>query len=209
MIYIAENLKRFRRTHELTQEEVALAIGVSPQSVSKWEREESYPDITLLPALAQYFHTSIDALMGMERIQSKDEKHRVYEQGHMLLKEGNYGGAVDVFREALKNHPNDAGIMSELAMALAFSDTKEDLLKAISLCEKVLNIEGGQKVDHTTRAALCFIYLKTGQKERAIQIAGLLPHIRECREEVLGKILQNPNKREIEEYMKYLAIGEV
>ena len=38
MIYIAENLKQFRRNLELTQEDVAMAIGVSPQSVSKWER---------------------------------------------------------------------------------------------------------------------------------------------------------------------------
>ena len=51
MIYLSEQLRALRRARDLTQEEVASALHVSPQSVSKWERGESYPDIELLPAL--------------------------------------------------------------------------------------------------------------------------------------------------------------
>ena len=40
---------------ELTQEDIAEMLRVSPQSVSKWERGDTYPDITLLPALANLF----------------------------------------------------------------------------------------------------------------------------------------------------------
>lgn len=48
-----------------SQEEVADYLTITPQSVSKWERGESYPDITLLPALANIFETSIDLLVGI------------------------------------------------------------------------------------------------------------------------------------------------
>jgi transcriptional regulator with XRE-family HTH domain len=68
MLYLAENLKSLRKGKDLTQEEVAEILGVSPQSVSKWERGDTYPDITLLPALANYYETSVDALIGMNRI---------------------------------------------------------------------------------------------------------------------------------------------
>ena len=57
MLYLPENLKKCRNLKNLTQEDVAEYLGITPQSVSKWERGESYPDITLLPALANISET--------------------------------------------------------------------------------------------------------------------------------------------------------
>ena len=45
-------IKAYRRRHKLTQAQFGDALGVSPQAVSKWERQECYPDITFLPDLA-------------------------------------------------------------------------------------------------------------------------------------------------------------
>ena len=59
MLYIAENLKILRKKMDMTQEDVSEILGVSPQSVSKWERGDTYPDITLLPSLANLYNTSI------------------------------------------------------------------------------------------------------------------------------------------------------
>jgi len=52
-ITLAEKITEFRKLNSLTQDELGRLIGVSRQAVSKWEREECYPDITLLPALAE------------------------------------------------------------------------------------------------------------------------------------------------------------
>ena len=60
MFYLSENLKKYRSMKNLTQEDVAEYLGVTPQSISKWERGECYPDITFLPALTNIFETSID-----------------------------------------------------------------------------------------------------------------------------------------------------
>ena len=46
MLYLPENLKKYRILKNLTQEDVAEYLRITPQSVSKWERGESYPDIT-------------------------------------------------------------------------------------------------------------------------------------------------------------------
>ena len=72
---LGENIKRKRIERKLTQEEVATHLGVSFQSVSKWERGEGYPDIELLPSLANYFDVSVDELLGM----SNSEKTERYE----------------------------------------------------------------------------------------------------------------------------------
>lgn len=67
-----------RKEKGITQDEIAHYIGVSKSSVSKWERGQSYPDITLLPQLAAYFNLSIDELMGYEPHLSKIEIRKLY-----------------------------------------------------------------------------------------------------------------------------------
>ena len=71
MFYLSENLKKYRIMKNLTQEDVAGYLGLTPQSISKWERGECYPDITFLPALANIFETSIDLLIGMDTIRAQ------------------------------------------------------------------------------------------------------------------------------------------
>jgi len=58
-ITIARRIKRYRKEHSLTQEEFGRLLGVSPQAISKWERVECYPDITLLPELAKLLECTI------------------------------------------------------------------------------------------------------------------------------------------------------
>lgn len=65
-----ERLIALRKERNLTQEELANKIGVTPQSVSKWETGQSMPDINLLIPLADFFEVSIDYLLG--RIDNQD-----------------------------------------------------------------------------------------------------------------------------------------
>lgn len=67
-----ENLKLndtisfYRKKQNLTQEALAQKLGVTNQSVSKWESAQCYPDISLIPQLAEIFEISIDELFGKE-----------------------------------------------------------------------------------------------------------------------------------------------
>lgn len=53
-----------RKRLGLTQDQLAEQLGVTAQAVSKWENDQSCPDITMLPRLAEIFGVSIDALLG-------------------------------------------------------------------------------------------------------------------------------------------------
>ncbi len=64
--HFAKNLLRLRREHGLTQEALAAQLGLSPQSVSKWEHAQAYPDIQLFPRLAALFQVSVDSLLGYQ-----------------------------------------------------------------------------------------------------------------------------------------------
>ncbi|MBQ4591893.1 MAG: helix-turn-helix transcriptional regulator [Clostridia bacterium] len=61
---IHEIIRAKRRERDLTQEELANILGVTKAAVSKWETAESYPDITMLPQIAQLFHITMDELFG-------------------------------------------------------------------------------------------------------------------------------------------------
>lgn len=65
---IAEQISVLRKNKDLTQSELGERVGVSFQAVSKWERGETLPDITVLPDLAKVLETSIDnILLGGDR----------------------------------------------------------------------------------------------------------------------------------------------
>jgi transcriptional regulator with XRE-family HTH domain len=59
---IARNLKRFRISKKLTQEQAAELLGVNSQTISRWECSTSLPDITLLPEIAKLYGVTIDDL---------------------------------------------------------------------------------------------------------------------------------------------------
>lgn len=65
MATFSEIFKALRKDKQITQEQAAEVFGVSPQAISRWENASSYPDITLLPAIASYFETTVDELLGI------------------------------------------------------------------------------------------------------------------------------------------------
>lgn len=64
-INIGKQIKTLRTKKGITQADFADFLRVTPQAVSKWENEQSYPDITFLPIIAKYFEISLDALFSI------------------------------------------------------------------------------------------------------------------------------------------------
>lgn len=61
---IGGKIKELRQSKKLTQKDLAKTLHVTPQAVSKWERNESNPDIQTLLKLSEYFHVSVDEILG-------------------------------------------------------------------------------------------------------------------------------------------------
>ncbi|MBR1482922.1 MAG: helix-turn-helix domain-containing protein [Ruminococcus sp.] len=75
---MVKNLKKLRNEKKVTQQQLAEKIGVSQQSVNKYENHNVEPDIETLIKIAEYFHTSVDYLIGnteLERVIENVEKY--------------------------------------------------------------------------------------------------------------------------------------
>lgn len=205
MLYLSENLKKYRILKNLTQEDIANYLEITPQSVSKWERGESYPDITFLPALANIFETSIDLLIGMDTIRAEETRFNIHKKAIEFQRNGDYDAAEKIYRDALLIYPNKPGMILGLAGVLALQGKSAE---AIELMERGLPLSINEKQKSTMRAALCFLYLKCGQTEKANRLASELPHTRESREVIQPLIQKGLNEAEIDINIKNILLGD-
>ncbi|MBW9324602.1 helix-turn-helix domain-containing protein [Enterococcus casseliflavus] len=67
MLDLEKNIKELRQSKKMTQKSLARILNVTPQAVSKWERNESNPDIQTLISLSNYFNVSVDEILGRKR----------------------------------------------------------------------------------------------------------------------------------------------
>ena len=205
MLYLSQNLKKYRTMKNLTQEDIAEYLHVTPQSVSKWERGESYPDITFLPALANIFETSIDILIGMDTLRAEETRMIIHKKATMFQQNGDYQEAEKVYRQALLTYPNKPGMMLGLAGVLALQGKSEE---AIEWMERGLPLSINEKQKATTRAVLCFLYLKIGKAEKANALAATLPHTRESRDVIQPLISKGLDDTENNKNNKNILMGD-
>ena len=83
---IGENIRNFRKKNDLTQEAFAERLGVTYQSVSRWENGTTYPDLELLPAIAEALSVTFDELLGMPQMEKEKraEETRFWGRGANL-----------------------------------------------------------------------------------------------------------------------------
>ncbi len=116
---MGKEIHRLRNSRGITQEALAEALNVTAQTVSKWERGSSMPDVQMLPEIATYFGVSIDQLFAMapeqqlERIENRiysqglfdeAEERQVEQQLHVFAEDPQYTGQAKLLLTKLYNH---------------------------------------------------------------------------------------------------------
>lgn len=212
-LLLGEIIRRKRLDKNLTQEEVASHLGISFQAISKWERGDGYPDIEMLPALANYFGISIDELLGMSASE-KTEKYNVInaewaDNNKKRLNKEN----VELMKNALKTYPNDALLLVQLSTSLEKLDGTDEekenhLRESIAVQERIIRYCDDCEVRGATLYNICFAYWKIGEHDKAIEQAKKLPNLYKSRENALVYFLEGNEKRDIaKEALMPLAWG--
>lgn len=202
MLSAGNNIRRMRLEKGLTQEEVALHLGVSFQSVSKWERGDGYPDIEMLPAIAHYFGVSVDELLGVSEQAKKEKYDKINDQWAYNNKNGLHTQNVQLMRDALRSFPNDALLLVQLSTSLEKIDgtdeeKEKNLRESIAVQEQIIKYCNDCEVRGATLYNICFAYKKIGDTEKAIEQAKKLPNLYKGRENALVYLLTGDEKNKI------------
>lgn len=121
-------IRELRRRDGRTQDALADALGVTAQAVSRWESGGSYPDIEIIPSIANYFHISIDELFGYHDDREEKIKNILDSATKVLTRQGwticqgslseDVEECINMLRAASEEFPNEPKILLKLAQAL-------------------------------------------------------------------------------------------
>lgn len=185
-IEIGVTLKKLRTANNITQDTLATAIGVTPQAISRWESETGYPDIELLPALADFFAVSIDELLGYKLSEREKKLADIKKEMTRLTEVGTLEERIAFARNSISLFPYDCEIKENLAVCLylLWHETKNDaLIKEIeTLCKAVAVECHDDDIRYDAIYLLIHTYGDTKQCEKAIAALNLLTPMKYCRE---------------------------
>ena len=156
-------LKKLRNDANVTQDSLAEYLNISYQAVSKWENGQSLPDITLVPAIANFFGVSADYLLGIEI----DKTNEDIESTLIKVDELNHAGkrvkSIQILEEKLKLYPNNHLLLAEWVECKCMSfDPKDDkdkwLEDVIEKCNLILSDCSIDEIRYKTKTNMVFAY---------------------------------------------------
>jgi transcriptional regulator with XRE-family HTH domain len=115
---IGEKIKELRRKNDVTQEKLADYLGISYQSVSKWETGAAQPDVSLIIPLANFFGATPDELFDFDSQKRDAEIVEYWEKHSQLAREGHMRELLELDRTLSKKHPKNHSLTIQYASSL-------------------------------------------------------------------------------------------
>lgn len=166
-----ENIRELRKERNMTQEQLAEAMGVSTASVSKWETAQSAPELTVLMELADYFAVSVDMLMGHtvepDRVESRLARLKE------LREAGEYDLCAAEAEKLVRNFPNDVQVLESCSSTFyklyMVTSEREYMERSAELTRRIMVVEkdstGAKRFERLSRLANQYQFL--GEWEKA------------------------------------------
>ncbi len=203
---IGETIKKLRKEREITQEEFAEVLGVSCQSVSRWETGACYPDIELIPVIASFFGISTDKLMGVDETKEKEAVNSYLEAFQKAISIGNIAECIIIARKGVKEFPNNYILLNKLMYALFSSgdddgnipEWKENMEKydaeITALGERIMKYCPDINLRLEAASRLAFSHILHGRKEMGKKIYETFPSMELCKERQMWWALEKDEK---------------
>lgn len=180
---IGKIIKELRTKRGLSQEKLAEYLGIAPQSVSKWERAEGYPDITILIPLAEFFGVSLDVLMGRDTEQKELKIQRILARLEHNRHAGDHAANKQLATEAYGEFPLDFRIVRWYILSLLdIEDIHVNKTEIEKLCRYILGECTEDSIRYDTIGFLMELYSRCGEYERAMSYTQMLPDMQMCQE---------------------------
>lgn len=179
---INEIIREKRVAKGLTQEQVGSYLGVSTSAVNKWEKGISYPDITLLPALARLLDTDLNTLLDFEEDLSQQEVGNFLNELYSVATTKGIDQAFNLSMDKIHQYPSCDILLLNVALTLegfismhCENDANQDYLKTIE--NLYLRVAEGKdpQAQNQAKAILVSKYMKRNELNKAENLLNELP----------------------------------
>ena len=203
---IGNRIKELRCSKEITQEEFADYLGVTYQSVSRWENGVCYPDMELLPIMAGFFGVTVDYLIGVDNAIEKARVNHYLHEFQNAISKGDVNACIEIARKGVNEYPNNYILLNKLMYALVVAgdddgnilDWEENRRKydeeIIRIGERIMKYcdEPDIRLEATVR--LAFQHCEMGRKKKGREVYETLPKMEQCREQNIWWALEDDEK---------------
>lgn len=188
MLKIGEKIKELRKAQDVTQEKLADYLNISYQAVSKWENGLALPDLSLIPALSNFFGVTADYLLDISLDNKSEIIENVLNEARSYTHTGEIKKSVAIIEDALQTYPNEHKLLCDLIeyKVMNYEDNNEwlsDIEQKANLILRDCNVD---KIRHSTIVNLAFAYSFCGKSEKVLEIANLLPDTAYSKRELLS-----------------------
>ena len=203
---IGSTIKMLRKEKDITQEDFAELLGVSNQSVSRWENNVCYPDMELFPVIAGIFGVTVDALLGVDNEAEQQKVNAYLAAFQRAITNGHIDKCIQIAREGVAEFPNEERLLNKLMYALFVSgddsgnipDWKENMMKydaeIVRLGERLARYAKDTDVRFEAITRLAFQHTEMGRKEKGREVFRQIPKMDQCREGFLWFALEPDEK---------------
>jgi len=172
---LSENIRRYRKERSLTQGQLAEMLGVTVGAVYKWEAGLSIPELGMIVELADFFNTSVDALLGHEM---KDNGLNTTLERLKFYIDAKECAGIQEAENALKRYPNIFWIVflsAQLFYIIGSNEKdKELLMRSLELFRKsctLISEVNSPKINETTISGdIALVYIALGENEKAVEV---------------------------------------
>lgn len=176
-ISIAKTIKTLRARKGITQEQLASFLGVTYQAISKWERDEGYPDITMLPLIANFFEISTDELLGVDVTKKQKAIEEIITNANAFYHHGDLVNTRRILEDGLSEYPNAHRLLLELVQLKYESPYGNHIEKdaviesSIVTLERILDESTDSTIRNFATALLIRHYLYQDERQKALDLA--------------------------------------
>ena len=216
-ITLGENIRNLRNEQYITQEQLAEALGVSPQAVSRWENETTYPDILILPAIANFFDVTTDFLLGVDVVHKQEEIDRILKTDMEFANYGKTEERIKLMKESLETYPNEGRLLHNLAAALfsyyfigntkhSEEEKNKGALEIIATCKKAMKYSQDTSINDYCKRLMILSYTKIKEFDKAAEIAETLSQMWCSKELIKPEIYIDTDKKKASELFQHSLI---
>ena len=189
-IKMGEKIRLLRKQKNISQEVLAQFLGVSFQSVSKWENETTMPDITLVPAIASFFGVSTDELFSFNLMEIEQKVERICTEAYQY-RESDPAKSEAILREGLKKFPGNDILLNNLLYTMR---SPERSAEVITLCKSLIETTRFDDVKYDALRILAETYHEQGESELTRITLEKIPELYFTKLELQAKLLAGEEK---------------